>query len=370
MSNNYFEKMADYIVKNVVKIKPEEKVLIKGHHQTKPLLLELIDKVYAQGGYPAFEMLDEDLYKSIMKNATEQSYDFTVKNANTNINNADVVITIFAVDNDYEFGDIDNDKVQMVSGKDFEYIENMVTNKRWLLYNYPNYLSAYKAKMSLDDFTKMSMRASSFDFGSIKNELNLLKDMLDSAKSVSIKTKYTDLHFDKEGIGSVLCTGINNLPDGEIYTSPVLKSVNGHIKLNTTSYYQGEAYNNIYLEFINGKVVSCDCEGDKEKLESVLNIDEGASSIGEFAIGLNPYVKKPIGDTLYDEKIRSSIHIALGNAFPDCADNGNRSSIHWDLVLMLNDAYGGGEVYLDDTLLIKDGLFVGDRLKELNKKYT
>ena len=157
-----------------------------------------------------------------------------------------------------------------------------------------------------------------------------------------------------------------NIPDGEIYTAPVRNSANGIITYNTPSVFQGFTYDNICFEFKDGKIIKATAN-NTEKLNVVLDMDEGARYLGEFAIGVNPYITTPMKDTLFDEKINGSIHLTPGRCYEDAA-NGNDSAIHWDLVYIQTPEYGGGEIYFDDVLIRKDGVFVLEELKDLNSE--
>jgi aminopeptidase len=155
-----------------------------------------------------------------------------------------------------------------------------------------------------------------------------------------------------------------NIPDGEVFTAPVKESINGKIKFNAPAMSEGEALENIEFIFKDGKIIKA-TSSNNEKMNKKLDTDEGARYTGEFAIGVNPYITTPMKDTLFDEKIAGSIHLTPGECYEE-ADNGNRSAIHWDLVLIQTPEYGGGEIYFDDVLVRKDGLFVADELKCLN----
>lgn len=159
-----------------------------------------------------------------------------------------------------------------------------------------------------------------------------------------------------QGYSCIKCAGGCNIPDGEVYTAPVRDSINGVITYNTPSEYNGFTFENVRLTFKDGKIVDCD-GNDKERLEKVFNTDEGARYVGEFAIGVNPYITKPMNNILFDEKIAGSIHFTPGNCYED-APNGNKSAIHWDLVLIMTPEYGGGEIWFDDVLIRKDGRFL------------
>ncbi|MFH2048002.1 MAG: aminopeptidase, partial [bacterium] len=157
--------------------------------------------------------------------------------------------------------------------------------------------------------------------------------------------------------------GQRNIPDGEVYTAPVRDSVNGTIKYNTPSLYQGNLYNDITFTFKNGKIIEATCTGDNKKLNKILDSDEGSRYIGEFAIGVNPFILYPMKDTLFDEKIAGSFHFTPGQCY-DEAPNGNQSTIHWDLVLIQRPDYGGGEIWFDDKLIRKDGIFTDKKMED------
>jgi len=174
----------------------------------------------------------------------------------------------------------------------------------------------------------------------------------------------TDLSFSIKGIPVKKCSGQMNLPDGECYTAPVKDSVNGTLAYNTKSIYDGKVYENIKFKFKDGKIIEA-TSSDTPNMTKLLDTDEGARYLGEFSFGLNPYVTKPMMETLFDEKISGSIHITPGNSYDD-APNGNRSGVHWDIVLIQTKEWGGGEIYFDDVLIRKDGKFVLPELKGLN----
>jgi aminopeptidase len=192
-----------------------------------------------------------------------------------------------------------------------------------------------------------------------------LEKLMESADQVRITGPDTDLTFSIKGLPAIPCAGEMNIPDGEIFTAPVRESVNGIITYNTPAVYQGLTYEGIRLEFKDGKIIKATSSNDTERLNQTLNTDEGARFIGEFSIGVNPYILKPMKDTLFDEKICGSIHFTPGQAYQEC-DNGNRSAIHWDLVLIQRPEYGGGEIYFDGKLIRKDGRFVLAELEGLN----
>ncbi|MDC7240967.1 MAG: aminopeptidase, partial [Spirochaetales bacterium] len=162
----------------------------------------------------------------------------------------------------------------------------------------------------------------------------------------------------------VKCDGKLNVPDGEVYTAPVKDTVEGTLSYNCPAVYQGVTFENVKFTFEKGKIIRAEAN-DTARINKVLDTDDGARYIGEFAIGVNPYILDPMKNTLFDEKIMGSFHFTPGNAYDD-ADNGNRSSVHWDLVCIQTEAYGGGRIYFDDILIRENGVFVHPDLLCLN----
>ena len=218
--------------------------------------------------------------------------------------------------------------------------------------------------MSTEAFTDFYYKVCNLDYAKMSKAMDPLKELMDRTDKVRITGKDTDITFSIKGIGAVKCKGDRNIPDGEVYSAPVKNSVNGTISYNVPSIEDGIKFENVKLTFKDGKIVHA-TGNYPEKINSILDTDEGARFVGEFALGVNPYINNPTGDILFDEKIAGSIHLTPGSCYED-ADNGNNSAVHWDLVLIQTPEYGGGEIYFDDKLIRKDGLFVLDELKALN----
>ena len=192
----------------------------------------------------------------------------------------------------------------------------------------------------------------------------MLVELMNRTDKVRLVAPGTDLTFSIKGIPAVKCSGRRNIPDGEVYTAPVRDSVNGRITYNVPSKYNGKKFENISLVFKDGKIVEATAN-DSEAVNRVFDTDEGARYVGEFSFGVNPFIHDAMGDILFDEKIAGSIHFTPGSCYEE-APNGNDSAIHWDLVLDMSADKGGGEIYMDDVLVRKDGIFVLDELKGLN----
>jgi aminopeptidase len=239
-----------------------------------------------------------------------------------------------------------------------------VNNTKWCVMRYPNESFAQLAGMSTDDFEDFYFNVCNLDYSKMSKAMDNLIELMEKTDKVRIVGPGTDLTFSIKGIPAIKCDGKMNIPDGEVFTAPVRDSVNGVITFNTPAVSEGFTYEDIRFEFKDGKIIGA-TSNDTDRINKKLNTDEGARYIGEFAIGVNPYILKPMKDTLFDEKIMGSIHLTPGRCY-DEASNGNKSAIHWDLVLIQTKEYGGGEIYFDDVLVRKDGLFVVEPLLCLN----
>lgn len=239
-----------------------------------------------------------------------------------------------------------------------------VPKTRWVVLRYPNESMAQLSGTSTEAFEDFYFQVCNLDYSKMGRAMKSLVELMNRTDQVRVTGEGTDLTFSIKGIPAIACDGQLNIPDGEVYTAPVRDSVQGVITYNAPSLYQGCTFENVRLEFENGKIVKATAN-HTERLNEIFDTDEGARYIGEFAIGVNPYILKPMKDILFDEKIMGSIHFTPGNCYDD-AYNGNSSAIHWDLVMIQREEYGGGEIYFDGRLIRKNGRFVIPELECLN----
>lgn len=237
-----------------------------------------------------------------------------------------------------------------------------VNHTRWVICRYPTHGMAQQAGMALEELEEHLFTACNQDWAAISRRQEPLRRLLAAADRVRVEAADTDLAFSVRGIGTAKSDGHHNLPDGEVFTAPVKTSVEGHIAFNCPTIHGGQAFDDIRLTFAGGKVVVASASDGETRLGRILDVDPGARYLGEFAFGLNPGITRPMRNILFDEKIFGSVHFALGNAYEKC-DNGNRSSIHWDLVKILGK---GSRVSFDGTPVLVDGRFVLPALKALN----
>jgi aminopeptidase len=242
--------------------------------------------------------------------------------------------------------------------------EVRVPRTRWVVLRWPSPSMAQQAKMSTEAFERFFFEVSTLDYTAMEEAMRPLKDRMERTDRIRITGPGTDLRFSIRGIPVIGCAGERNIPDGEMFTSPVRDSVEGRLAVNTASLFQGIVFEGIHLEFSGGRITRAEANHE-ERLNRILDTDDGARRIGEFSLGFNPLIHQPMLDTLFDEKIAGSFHFTPGQAYTE-ADNGNRSEIHWDLVTIQRPDYGGGEVYFDGELVRKDGRFLDPALEGLN----
>lgn len=345
-----------------------EKVLIHVFGQSAyPLVQALVKETYKAGAVPFVKLDDYAINRQMLLGCTDEQLDLINRLDLEQMKEMDAYIGIRAADNISELSDVPQEKLKLYNAKSHEVLEERVNNTKWVVLRYPNNSMAQLANTSLEDFEDFYFNVCNLDYGKMSVAMDNLVDLMNKTDKVRIVGEGTDLTFSIKDIPAVKCDGKANIPDGEVYAAPVKTSVNGHITYNTPSVYQGTTYENIYFEFKDGKIINATANYT-DKINAVLDSDEGARYIGEFAIGVNPYILNPMKDTLFDEKIMGSIHLTPGSCYED-ADNGNQSSIHWDLVYIQTPEYGGGEIYFDDVLIRKDGLFVLEELTCLNPEH-
>lgn len=368
MSDPRIARLAELLIQHSVRLQPGEKVLIEAFDIPDPAIIEsLIHYAVQVGGIPFVSLKSNLIQRSILLSGSEPTYQFIADMELAVMSQVQAYIGIRGSENSEEFAD--------VPGKNFKTYQSVVwspvhsdirVNKtKWVVLRYPTPSMAQSARMSTRAFEDFYFDVCTADYVAMAEAQKPLIALMEKTSKVRIVSPGTDLSFSIEGIPVVPCNGRRNIPDGEIYTAPVRDSVNGVIQYNIPSRYQGLVFDNIRFVFKNGKIVEATCQGNTPRLNEILDSDEGARYIGEFSLGCNHAIKSPILDTLFDEKMGGSLHFTPGNAYK-AADNGNVSTVHWDLVLGQTPAFGGGEVYFDDVLIRKDGLFLPKELHGLN----
>lgn len=362
------KELAHNLINYSCTLQPKEKVMIHVFGTSAyPLARQLVKEAYAVGAYPYVQVEDYQINRELMLGCTEEQLKLKASLEMAQMKEMDAYIGIRASDNIAELSDVPHQQLQLNTAWSNDVLNERVNNTKWVVLRYPNNSMAQLANTSLEDFEDFYFDVCNLDYQKMSQAMDALVDLMNHTDKVRLVGQGTDLTFSIKGIPAIKCDGKMNIPDGEVYTAPVRDSVNGVITYNTPSVYQGFTYENICFTFKDGKIIDATAN-NTEKLNAVLDTDPGSRYLGEFAIGVNPYILHPMKDTLFDEKIMGSIHLTPGRCYED-APNGNDSQIHWDLVYIQTPAYGGGEIYFDDVLIRKDGVFVLEQLKCLNSEY-
>lgn len=361
------EVLAKNLVEYSMEVKPGDKVYVQyTGSSTAPLARQIVKEVYRVGGTPYPHYSDPKMERELLLGCTEEQLNLMADRDCLVMSQMDCYVGIRGAENVNENADIPSEQMGMYGRIYTSRVHHdiRVPKTRWVVLRYPNDAMAQLANTSTEAFEDFYFRVCNLDYSKMGKAMKNLVDYMQRTDRVHIVGPGTDLTFSIKGIPAIPCAGECNIPDGEVYTAPVRESIHGTLSYNAPAVYQGFTYENIKLKFENGKIVEATAN-DTIKINEVFDTDEGARYVGEFAIGVNPYILHPMKDTLFDEKIMGSFHFTPGNCY-DEAPNGNHSAIHWDLVCIQTPEYGGGEIYFDDVLIRKDGRFVVPELECLN----
>ena len=361
------EKLAKIIVNHSLKVKENDRVLISYDGiESMPLVKAIMKEVISNNGIVDTDYNNQDIDNYIRENLNEKRIETKTNKLKYQVENFDSFVHICYRKSDYYDKNMNKDMKKKITEATQPYREIRVNERRWVLLNYPSIVDAFKAHMTPEEFYNFSLDAMTIDYEKMYQDTLPLKELMEKTDKVRIIGPNTDISFSIKGLPAIICAGESNIPDGECFTAPVKNSVNGTITYNVPSPYHGEIFEHVSLTFKDGKIVEAR-SNNNEKLKEIFETDEGARYVGEFSLGFNPMIKTPMGDILFDEKIAGSLHFTPGCCYDECP-NGNKSGIHWDLVLIQREEYGGGEIYFDDVLIRKNGLFVLPELKSLNYK--
>ena len=366
MVDERIKKLAHGLVNYSVKVQENENVLINLVGEDSYLLgRELVKEVYKAKGNPFVKIEDENIRHAIVKEANKDMLNTMRELDLEQMKKMDAYIAVRASGNISSLIDIPSSQMELYE-KEYQddVLNERVDNTKWVILRYPNDSMAQLAGMNTEEFEDFYFNVCNLDYSKMNKAMDSLQSLMARTDRVHIVGPGTDLSFSIKGMGGIKCAGECNIPDGEVYTAPIRDSVNGKVSYNALSTYRNFTFTDVVLEFENGKVVNATAN-NTQKINEILDTDEGARYIGEFALGVNPYVTKPMNDILFDEKIAGSFHFTPGRAYKDM-NNGNVSAIHWDLVCIQTPEYGGGEIYFDDVLIRKDGRFVLPELEGLN----
>lgn len=354
MRNESVCRLAEVLVGYSTDVQPGDKVLIQAGILARPLVEELYRLILRQGAFPILQLGFDSLNRIFYKEATDSILRTLPEHQMMLTERADVFMSIRAPENTRELQGIDAAKMQLWSQTMRPIQEHiMAGNVRWVVCNFPTLALAQEADMSLEEYSDFVFRATNIDWRSAVSEMEWVKSTFDAADEVRILSHGTDLSLRLGSRKGIVADGRRNMPDGEVFYAPLKETVNGVIEFEYPSIRQGRQVSGIRLVFKDGQVVEATADTGQDFLDKALNTDAGARFVGEFGIGCNYNITRYTKDTLFDEKIGGTIHLALGRAYPECGGT-NESAIHWDLV---KDLRQGGRLYADGRLVQEEGRF-------------
>ena len=364
MTDPRYTKLARLLTGYSTRVQKGDRVLLDMIDVPDEFSVEMMRAVRAAGGTPLIEIRHTRVSREIVRDTNAKHAALIRDLELARMKKMQVYIALRGSPNISENSDVPGDRMALYSRLTRSVLDWRVNKTRWCVLRWPSPSMAQSAGMSTEAFENLYFDVCTLDYRKMARAMVPLWKRMKKANRVHLKGPGTDLKFSIKGIGAKMCEGILNIPDGEVFSCPVKDSVNGVIQYNTPTIYAGTKFENVRLEFQDGKIVKATSNNTK-RLNEILDTDAGARYVGEFSLGFNPYILNPMCDILFDEKIAGSLHFTPGQAYELC-DNGNRSAVHWDMVLIQRKEWGGGEVWFDGELIRKNGIFLPKDLKPLN----
>jgi aminopeptidase len=366
MHDPRLDHLADTLIQHSTQLQEGEKVLIETTDIPEDMVIALIRAARKAGGIPVTSYKRSRIQRELLRGAQEAGMQLAGDYEAHRMERVDAYIALRGTSNIAELSDVPAESMHLYDTHWMQpvHYQIRVPKTKWVVLRWPSSSMAQQARLSTEAFEDFYFDVCTLDYKKMAEAQKPLADLMRKTDRVHIKGPGTDLRFSIADIPVIECSGEHNIPDGECFTAPVRTSVEGEISYNASTLYRGTVFDHIQLRFEQGRIVEAH-SNDDIRLNEILDADKGARYIGEFAIGFNPYITEPMLDILFDEKIAGSFHFTPGQAY-EKADNGNRSAVHWDMVSIQTPAMGGGQIYFDDVLVRKDGLFVLPALEGLN----
>ena len=364
MTDPRYTKLAKMLVEYSTSLKKGDRVLLDMVDVPDEFSIALMQAARAAGATPIIEVRHTRINREVLRNTNSEHARLVRDLELFRMKKVQAYIAVRGSANASENADVASDRMALYSRTTRPVLNYRVNKTRWCVLRWPTPSMAQAAGMSTEAFEDLYFKVCTLNYLKMARAMVPLERRMKQADRVHIKGPGTDLTFSIKGLGSKMCKGDRNIPDGEVFSCPVRDSINGRIQFNTPTLYSGTKFENVCLEFKDGKIMQA-VSNNTRRLNEILDTDPGARYTGEFSLGFNPYILSPMCDILFDEKIAGSLHLTPGQAYEEC-DNGNRSAIHWDMVLIQRPEWGGGEIWFDGELVRKNGMFVPKDLKPLN----
>ncbi|HMB96614.1 MAG TPA: aminopeptidase [Tepidisphaeraceae bacterium] len=366
MRDPRLEKLADVLVNYSVVVKKGQLVRISGAPIAQPLVLEIYRKVVAAGGMPFVRLNPEELAEILVKHGNDEQLKFLNPINLYEYEKIDCSIGIWAEENTRAMSNSDAKKLGLTQAARKPLMEVFMNRAaegklKWTGTQYPTQASAQDAEMSLEEYENFVFNAGLLNltdpvaaWKQISQRQQKLADFLNGKKDYHVvAANGTDVRMSVAGMKWINCDGHENFPDGEVFTGPVIDSVNGQINFSFPAVHHGRECDGVKLKFKDGKVIDASATKGEEFLINMLDMDGGSRFLGECAIGTNYQIKRYTKNTLFDEKIGGTVHFALGAGYPETGNN-NASGLHWDMVVDLRQ---GGFVEIDGQKISENGKF-------------
>jgi aminopeptidase len=366
MTDPRYAKLAGLLVKYSIELKKNDRILLEMIDVPDEFAIELMRAARKVGAIPLIETRHTRISREIQRQTNPRHAALVRKVELFRMKQVQAYIGVRGSDNASESSDVPSTLSALYSKAIRPVLDQRVNKTRWCVLRWPSPSMAQAANMSTEAFENFYFDVCTMNYPKMARAMIPLQKRMNKADRVDLKSPGTDLHFSIKGIGALPADGKRNIPDGEVFTAPVKNSAQGFLQYNAPTLYSGTKFENVRLEFKDGKIIKATASNSR-RLNEILDTDPGARYIGEFALGFNPWILEPMCDILFDEKIAGSLHFTPGQAY-ETADNGNRSAVHWDMVLIQRPEWGGGEVWFDGELIRKDGLFLPKDLRSLNPK--
>lgn len=366
MADSRLERFADVIVGYSIAVQPGEWVVLRGDVVTLPALRALYAAVLKVGGQPALALSDDTMTRAFLREANDDQLAWISPAQTLQYDNVDILVSVLGEQNTRSMTGINPQRLQARQRATRPLSETYMRRDgdgslKWTVTQYPTHADAQEANMSLEEYEDFVYGAMLLDTDDPVAEWRKLAamqqkkiDWLVGKQQIKLQGPNIDLELSIDGRKFVNADGTNNFPDGEIFTGPVEDSVNGWVRFSYPSIVGGRAVSGIELKFESGKVVEASAEQNDDLLQAQLDTDEGARTLGEFAISTNFGIQQFTGNILFDEKIGGTVHMAIGIGYPETGSQ-NKSAVHWDMICDMRD---DSEIYVDGDLFYKNGEFV------------
>jgi aminopeptidase len=366
MIDTRVEKLAYILIHHSLRIKKHDLFQIAGSHLAAPLIREVYQQALEAGAHPYVHIGIDGLTEMYYKHSSTKQLQYVSPIDKFEIKHINARLSIISPENTRNLTGVDPKKQALSSAAHHEIMEiflNRAMKKelRWCVTQYPTQAAAQDAEMSLADYETFVFHAAHVNaknpiayWKSVDTEQEKIKKFLETKKKILVLAEDTDLTVSVSGRKWINCSGRENFPDGEVFTGPIEDATEGYIRYTFPISYGGREIEDVHLWFKEGTVVKASASKNEKFLQEMLKVDPGARRLGEFSFGTNYGVKQYTKNTLFDEKIGGTIHLAVGSGYPETRSK-NKSGIHWDMVC---DLRKNGEVYADDELIYKNGRFL------------